>query len=181
MKMTTMKVSIFTFICVFFSFNISMIRSHVLQNDESKLLSLLTVDNFVQDETCAKMIHDNPCVDKVMEQLVNKINNLEKKLDRFSVYESTIEDNFSELHILKKKFDLMIQRQNAKIKKESILRGKQKQAAKEKETKRNDETKNSPYRSLLKLFWHKLQNYDWLEMMGAKPTVNVDNSTKVGR
>ena len=117
MKMTTMKVSIFTFICVFFSFNISMIRSHVLQNDESKLLSLLTVDNFVQDETCAKMIHDNPCVDKVMEHLVNKINNLEKKFDRFSVYESTIEDNFSELHILKKKFDLMIQRQNAKIKK----------------------------------------------------------------
>ena len=59
MKMTTMKVSIFTFICVVFSFDISMIRSHVLQNDESKLLSLLTVDNFVQDETCAKMIHDN--------------------------------------------------------------------------------------------------------------------------
>ena len=114
-----------------------MIRSHVLQNDESKLLSLLTVDNFVQDETCAKMIHDNPCVDKVMEHLVNKINNLEKKLDRFSVYESTIEDNFSELHILKKKFDLMIQRQNAKIKKEAILKGKQKQAAKEKETKRS--------------------------------------------
>ena len=75
----------------------------------------------------------------------------------------------------------MIQRQNAKIKKEAILKGKQKQAEKEKETKRNDETKNSPYRSLLKLFWHKIQNYDWLEMMGAKPTINDDNSTKVRR
>ena len=146
----------------------------MLASHESNLQSLLTVDNLMQDEMCAKLIHDNPCAERVLERLVNKINNLDKKLDSFSVYQQTIEENFSEIHILKSKVKLLSQRKNEKRKPEAQTEDKPKQST----TKRNEDRKNSPFILLFKLIWHKLSTYDWFTQDARLP-YTVDNSTVV--
>ena len=170
-----MKIPIsFAIIRIFFSLSITTVSNHVLATHENNLLSLLTVDNLMQDEMCAKVIHENPCAERVLERLVNKMNNLDKKLELFRVYQETVEENFSEIHILKTKLKLLDQRKNEKRNQQVRWEDKQKQS----KTKRNDDRKNNPFVMLFKLFWHKLMNYDWgLEV--ATSSNSVDNSTVV--
>ena len=151
------------------------VRSQVLSTHESNPLLHLTSDSLVQDEMCENIIHDNPCVAKALENLVKKINIIDKKVDTFSVYQKTVEDNFSELHILKHKFKILSETKVEKLKKAASINENQNK----KKSKRNKDTKNSMFKLLLELFWHKLKSYNWLELIDAQFLNTKDNSTAV--
>ena len=100
---------------------------------------------------------------------------LNKRFDNFSVYQKTVEDNFSELHILKHKFKLMSQKKNERRKHAKSIIEKQEKD----ENSQNEDNRNYPLIKLLKSFWQKLKNQDWLEIIDAHLSNNVSNSTLV--
>ena len=173
MKRTSIKMSrFFTFLSVYFSISSTTSQNHVLSPFQSNSLHRLTVDGLVRDEVCTKIIHDNPCVEKVLERLLIEINNLNKRFDNFSVYQKTVEDNFSELHILKHKIKVLNQKKNEQLKQADNIKEK-------KDNSKNEEKRKNPLRKLLEVFWQKLKNYNWLEIIDAHLSKNADDSTSV--
>ena len=176
MKRTSIKMSKFlAFFWFYLSISSTTSQNHVMSSPESNVLHHLTVDSLVRDEVCAKIIHDNPCVEKVLEKLLIKIDTLDKRFDSFSAYQKIVEENFSELHILKHNIKVSNQKKNEKLKQAASMNEKQQKN----ENSKNEDTRKSPLRKLFKSFWHKLKTHNWLENIDAYISNNVDDSTQV--